>query len=123
MNQPKRILVYEDDEICSYAMAKTLAGKSYIIEVASNFKDALRVIEDGKILDLIIVDVVFPPGQVNGLAMARMARMKQRGLKVIYVTGFRMSPVEDEAFGPILDKPVLDDVLIAEVERALASAS
>ena len=59
------------------------------------------------------------PGSVNGLALSRMARMRRKDLKILYVTGYSIPGAEREALGPILLKPVDDQQLVAEVERAL----
>ena len=46
------------------------------------------------------------PDSVNGIALSRMARLRRRDLKVIYITGYSIPGVEREALGPILRKPV-----------------
>ena len=51
-----------------------------------------------------------------------MAQMRRPGLKVIYLTGYDIQGVEDEADGPILRKPIDDEQLVTEVRRILAAA-
>lgn len=70
-------------------------------------------------LDLLLTDIVVPEG-VNGMALSRMALMCRRDLKIIYITGYDLPGAEREALDPILRKPVADEVLLAEVRRALA---
>jgi CheY-like chemotaxis protein len=61
------------------------------------------------------------PG-VNGFALARMAHLRRRDLKIVYVTGYDNVPVR-EARGPILRKPVMPDTLVAAVRNALSAAA
>ena len=70
--------------------------------------------------DLLLVDIVMP-NSVNGLALARMARLRRRDLKVVYVSGYNIPGVEDELLGPILRKPIDDRLLIEEIEKVLAA--
>ena len=59
------------------------------------------------------------PKGMNGFALARMARLRQRDLKVIYVTAFDVPT--DEAVAPIMRKPVEAAMLVPEVKAHLAS--
>jgi len=69
-----------------------------------------------KPVDLLLIDIVMP--QVNGFALARMARMRHLGLKSVYITAYDVPT--DEAIGPVLKKPLADGALLAEVQRVLA---
>jgi len=114
-----RILVVDDDEPLRYATVKLLAGAGYDVVEAGDYRGALPIMEDGLRLDLLVIDAMLPG--VNGFALARMARMKHRDIKCIYVTGFEVPA--SEAVGPILRKPFADDDLLAEVARALTCGS
>ncbi|HEY2616578.1 MAG TPA: hybrid sensor histidine kinase/response regulator, partial [Acetobacteraceae bacterium] len=71
-------------------------------------------------VDLLLTDIVMP-GSVNGIALSRMARLRRRDLKVMYLTGYNIPGVEREALGPILRKPVDNDVLLDEIGRVLSA--
>jgi CheY-like chemotaxis protein len=114
-----RILIVDDDEAYCYLTAKALENTGYSVEVARNFTDALRILDDKEPLDLLVTDVVMP-GQVNGFALARMARMRRFDLKVLYCTAYDVP--SHEAIGKILRKPIADGQLIDEIEKALNSA-
>jgi len=60
------------------------------------------------------------PESVNGLALSRMARIRRRDLKVIYLTGYSIPGADREALGPILRKPVSHQELLEEISRTLA---
>ena len=116
------ILVVDDDPACCEAYSKVLRNAGYEVSTAGDFRLALEILEAERPLDLLMVDIVMP-GSVNGLALSRMARMRRKNLKVLYVTGYNIPGVEREALGPILLKPVDDDRLIGEVLHALADTS
>lgn len=55
-------------------------------------------------------------------AIARMARMKRVGLKVIYVSGYDLPDVEKELPGPLLRKPVTEEALLAAVQQVMSGS-
>jgi hypothetical protein len=59
------------------------------------------------------------PDRVNGMALTRMARMRRRDIRVIYLSGYDIPGLEREAHGTLLRKPVGDDLLLAEIARTL----
>jgi hypothetical protein len=114
MANPKRILLVDDDDILRYAFRKILLAEGFCVDDAGDFVGTLEVLEDHKPLHCMVTDLMLP--KVHGFALARMARLRRPGLKVIHVTGQDV-PVT-EAMGPVLRKPVDPDTLIAEI-RAL----
>jgi CheY-like chemotaxis protein len=112
--------VVEDDSASAAAYGRVLRDAGYKVTVAPDFRMALRTLEANAPLDLLLVDIVMPGG-VNGLALSRMARMRRRDLKIIYVTGYDIPGADKEALGPILRKPLADDRLVSEVEHVLAA--
>jgi len=79
---------------------------------------ALEVLEGDQPVDLLLTDVVMPDS-VNGVALSRMARLRRRDLKVLYMTGYEIPGIDREALGPILRKPVDDETLLEEIARLL----
>lgn len=112
-----RILIVDDDDAYRYATAKMLSDAGFEVADAHDYRGALDVLEDKKPLALLLIDVVIPG--VNGFALARMARMRHLGLKVIYVSGFDIPT--DEAVGPVLRKPIDGDTLLNEIRAVLAA--
>jgi CheY-like chemotaxis protein len=115
-----RILVVEDDVTFGQALRQVLTHAGYDVAVAADFRTALGVLEDEQPLALLLVDIVMPNG-VNGLALSRMARLRRRNLKVVYVTGYDIPGLEKQLLGPVLRKPIENSVLIEEIERTLAA--
>lgn len=115
-----QILVVEDDQTFGKALCQVLCHAGYGATLATGFPEALEILEGEQPLDLLMVDIVMPEG-INGIALSRMARLRRRDIKVMYLTGYSIPGVEREALGPILRKPVDDQELIAEVARLLES--
>jgi CheY-like chemotaxis protein len=110
-----RILIFENDEAIAYGFAAILRSANFAVEVTTRFWDALRTLEGNDPPDLLVADIVMPEGEVNGMAMARMARMKRPSIKILYITGYDLAAVEREALGPILRKPVSEEELLSAV--------
>ncbi|HJT05505.1 MAG TPA: response regulator [Stellaceae bacterium] len=115
--KPPSILVVDDDESFRYATTKALQNAGFLVSGASDFRDALDLLESDAPLDLLITDIVMPE-RLHGFALARMARMRRTGLKVLYLTAFDVPT--SEAAGKVLRKPLSDEQLVEEARLALA---
>src|SRR5215813_8801698 len=98
-----RILLVDDEEAFCYAAARALRGAGFEVSLATDHRLALKILDSTQPLDLLITDVVMPD-RVNGFALARMARMRRRDLRVLYISAYDL-PTE-EAVGKILRKPI-----------------
>ena len=115
-NTAGRILVVDDDDALSYALAKILAVEGYDVALAHDYRDALGILEDGGPVHLLLSDLRLPG--VNGFALARMARMRHHDLKVVYMTGYDDFPAT-EALGPVMRKPIDQDALLRTIHETL----
>lgn len=115
-NTAGRILVVEDDDATSYALVRILAVAGYEVAPAHDYRDALRILEDGRSVDLLLADLRLPG--VNGFALARMGRMRHHDLKVIYITAYDDFPAH-EALGPVMHKPLDQDALLRTLHQML----
>jgi CheY-like chemotaxis protein len=113
------ILVVEDDAAYREALGHILQREGYSVSRTADFRGALEILESEQPVDLMLVDIVMPD-RVNGVALSRMARLRRKDLKIIYITGYSIPGIDREALGPILRKPVDDAVLVEEVARLLA---
>jgi CheY-like chemotaxis protein len=116
------ILVVEDDQAFGETLRRLLSREGYAVSVAADFHVALKVLEGDEPVELLLTDVVMPDS-VNGVALSRMARLRRRDLKVLYMTGYDIPGIDREALGPILRKPVDDKTLLDEVARLLGTSS
>jgi len=114
------ILVVDDDEAFRKAVARFLQEAGFGVHVAADHRLALEILEGDEPVDLLLTDIVMPD-RVNGLALARMGRMRRRDLKIVYVTGYDLPGIEDEALGHILRKPIEPAELVEEIKRILGA--
>jgi CheY-like chemotaxis protein len=120
MKTPRaHILLVDDDPAFREAGKRVLGSAGFDVICAEDFRLVLEVLEGSQPVDLLLTDIVMPQ-RVNGLALARMARMRRPALKILYLTGYDLPGAEKEALGTVLRKPIENDLLLAEVERALA---
>src|SRR4051794_5996903 len=115
-----RILVVDDDA-CALDYMVELLGEHYQVVSATDGDRALDVLEAGKRVDLLLTDIRMPG--LNGIALARMAVMRDRDLPVVYMSGCNEPALQNVGtlFGPILTKPFTGAVLLAAVEEALGA--
>jgi len=112
------VLIYEDDLTCAQGFAAVLRSAGYSVQIAGHFQPALAALETEMPIDLLLADIVMPDG-VNGIALARMARLRRPALRVIYVTGYSLGGFERDIDVRPLHKPVSDELLLTEVNRVL----
>lgn len=115
----QRILLVDDDEVFREATAAVLRAAGYEVRPAPDFRLALEILESDEAIDLFLADIVMPD-RVNGLALARMARLRRPDIKIMYVSGYDLPGIEAEALGPIIRKQVDDESFLARVAALLA---
>lgn len=116
----KRILVVDDDEGFREATAAMLRSAGYEVRTAPDFRLALEILESNEAIDLFLADIVMPD-RVNGLALARMARLRRPRIKIAYISGYDLKGIEAEALGPIIQKPLDEEAFLVRIAALLAS--
>jgi CheY-like chemotaxis protein len=121
--QGRTILVVEDDEASAYAITRTLQLGGYSVLLAPDYRDALKLLDSARAIDLLLTDVRLPAGTPHGFALGRMARMRRPDLRILYLTGLSDIPEAEtaNALGRILRKPIEPGQLLAEIARALSA--
>ena len=112
------ILLVEDDEAGRISLAGVLRRAGYTVHVAPDYRLALSLLESEQPIDLLVTDIVMPD-RVNGLALARMARLRRPIIKLLYLTGYDIPGLGTEALGPVLRKPLADEELLNAVRYLL----
>ena len=80
---------------------------------------ALDAMEAGSRVRVLVTRVDFGPGKPNGIALARMVRVKQPGTKVVFVAREEYAH-HAEGLGAFLPMPLDPALLVATVTRLLA---
>lgn len=116
------LLVVEDDEDHRSVLADILAVEGYHVETAVHGGDALAKLHGGVHPDLILLDLVMP--EVDGWAFMAVQK-REPALASIPVVVFTGSGDRALSRAPVaagyLAKPIGYQVLLATIERVLAS--
>jgi len=81
------ILLVDDEMIVLTLMCDVLQAAGYRVMQASDGFSALKILQSGVHIDLLIVDVGLPGG-MNGRQVADAARAARPGLRALFVTGY-----------------------------------
>jgi PAS domain S-box-containing protein len=107
------ILVVEDEEDLREIAVLYLESLGYQTRTAENGDNALQVLSDGHVIDLLFSDVIMP-GEMDGYQLAVTAHERYPELKVLLTSGFtkkrsKLRSAEDKYLvnlnDRILDKP------------------
>jgi CheY-like chemotaxis protein len=84
------VLVVEDELPIRMVIADVLSDLGYTVLEAGDGRSALKILETGTLIDLLITDVGLPGG-TNGRQLADTARQRRPDLKVLFITGYAES--------------------------------
>lgn len=103
-----RLLIVDDEESIRTFAERAFREAGYEVAVASDGPDALSIAQQRGPFDLFIIDLLMP--QMRGDELARRLREADRGVKILYFTGYsdwlfndKKALWENEAF---VEKPV-----------------
>ena len=113
------ILLVDDDEELRTHLGDFLKSAGFEVFGAADHQEALRIIESGQRLDLLMTDLVLPNG-ISGFATARMAQIRRPDLSVLYMTGYDIPANAADAKSLVLRKPLTAETTIKRIELLLA---
>lgn len=116
-----RILLAEDEMLLRELACEDLADAGFEVVAANNGDEALAVLEHDCAFDLLFTDIRMP-GDIDGWQLARQAKRRIPGLRVIYSTGLGDAEHELDPNDRLLGKPYalsellrhLDDLIPAD---------
>jgi DNA-binding response OmpR family regulator len=111
------ILVIEDDEDVRDSIREMLTEANFRVETAVTAMEALVMIEEQR-FDLLVADIRLPGG-VNGLEMARDARVRHPALKCLFISGQGEPVVCDPRLDDFVAKPFRPAELVGCVWKVL----
>ncbi|MCE4553111.1 response regulator [Roseateles cellulosilyticus] len=114
------VLLVEDDESLGDVTAALLMAHGARVIRAAHAEAALRLLDAGAAIDIVLSDIVMP-GSMDGVALARRLREQRQGLPVVLITGFSNTAMSDGEF-PVLRKPCPPDELLAALQASIAIA-
>ncbi|MBM2622808.1 response regulator [Actinoplanes sp. LDG1-06] len=117
------LLLVDDEADLREVTARYLGGAGYRVLSAADAVEALRLL-DGHTdpIAAMITDVVMPG--MNGRQLARVAKQRRPGLRVVFVSGFAEALIDEsgnnlEPDSMIVAKPYTRDQLLAGVQSVL----
>ena len=116
------MLIVDDEPTVRMLVTEVLSENAYNILEATDGASAMRILENGQRIDLVITDVGLPGG-MNGRQLADAARQQRPDMKVLFITGY----AENAAVGngllergmEILTKPFAMSALAKKVRDML----
>jgi DNA-binding NtrC family response regulator len=117
-----RIVMVHDDPAFQECAVTALRAAGYDIKAFSGSMEALDALEAADRIELLITRVTFPEGTPNGVSLARMARMKKPGVRVLFAARDE-NREHTEGVGEFLAVPVTGADLVAMVERMLVEVT
>jgi CheY-like chemotaxis protein len=81
------VLVVDDEPSVRLLVTEVLAELGYLVLQAEEAGAALKILQSGVRLDLLVTDVGLPGG-MNGRQLADAARVTRSSLKILFITGY-----------------------------------
>jgi CheY-like chemotaxis protein len=101
----KTVLVVEDEPLVRMLIVDVLSDLGFTAVEARSAEEALREIDTGRRIDLLLSDVGLPG--LNGRQLAEIARKRRPKLKVLFLTGYAEHAMRRSEFlGPGMDMMV-----------------
>ncbi len=118
------VLVVDDDEMVRHWLQRSVSTLGYQVLSAEGGEAALRILADRHV-DLLITDIVMRG--MRGTELVRLARKRDDGLPVIFVSGYADAQVGEwrdlgTARVSFLAKPFGAQALAGEIDRLLVAA-
>jgi len=115
-----RILLVEDDPAVRQVLEDHLVEAGFEVVAAPGTAAALEMTGAEDPFDLLLVDLVMPTDQPNGLAFAATTRAQTPEVPVIFITGYYGFVARaGELPGTVLYKPVDLNILTREIKAQI----
>lgn len=82
----EKILLVEDEDAVRLFSARALRDKGYTVLEAASGDDALDLIDQGEVFDLLVTDVVMP--RMDGPTLCKKIRDKGIDIRTIFISGY-----------------------------------
>jgi two-component system, cell cycle response regulator CpdR len=117
MASPYTVLLVDDDADAREITAHMLGSRGFDVLVVQSGDEAMRVLAKIR-MDVLLADIVMPG--LNGIELAKRAKLLQPNLKVVFMTGYYSRAAEAESLGKLLFKPVMGAEIETELRNLLA---
>jgi CheY-like chemotaxis protein len=114
------VLIVDDILLVRMWIADFLRGRGFAVIEAASGEEAIRVLEAGFPVDVVLSDLYMPGSAIDGVSLARWVHQRRPDLKIILASGVTcfLEPVDQAMCAcPLLPKPYDP----RELERRLAA--
>jgi DNA-binding NtrC family response regulator len=115
---PARLVVVHDEPELGDQLAGALRRAGHEVEAFVDPMVALDALDAAQNIEVLITRVQFLSGKPNGIALARMARAKRPGVRVVF-TARPEFEAHAEGLGEFVSAPIDIPEVVAVVERLL----
>jgi hypothetical protein len=113
------LVAHRDQETRDLAVTELRAALLGVVGFDNPLAALAAMAADSRVR-VLVTGVEFGPGRPNGVALARMVRIKMPGTRVVFVARAEYGP-HAEGLGVFLPMPLNPTILVATVSRLLAS--
>jgi len=121
------ILIVEDDEVTSYMLEFLLQREGYTVTRANDGKEALKLIENSKPFDIVLLDIMIP--YINGFELVSHIRSQPAWEKtpVLMLSGKSQEKdiikALDSGATDYIVKPFQPGEVLARIRKATSASS
>jgi CheY-like chemotaxis protein len=112
-------LLVDDDPNVRWTVAMILDELGFAVTQTDGPHEALAVVGNGDVFDILVTDVVMPG--MDGWTLAEQIRAKCPALPVVYVTGFSTDTTRPVEHSRILWKPFTEKTIARALTELLLS--
>ena len=110
------VLVVDDEALVRLATKSLLEDAGMMVVEASNYADAIAILETSQNIDVLLTDIRMP-GELDGLALATFTNERWSSVKVMVISGDRETTQSDIPTGVrFFAKPYESRQLIATIQ-------
>jgi DNA-binding NtrC family response regulator len=117
---PARVVVALDEHGFADKLAGELRAQGYDAAALPDSMVALKALESASRIELLVTSPEHAQGKPSGLALARMARMKRPGIKVVFL-GEAWLERYTAGLGEFMPTPLTVPEIVEAVARMLSS--
>jgi two-component system cell cycle sensor histidine kinase/response regulator CckA len=102
------VLLVDDVLLVRMWIAAFLRGRGFEVIEAASGEEAIRVLEAGLPVEVVVSDVYMPGAEVDGLSLARWVHARRPELKIVLASGVMhgLQPADEAMCAcPLLPKP------------------
>jgi CheY-like chemotaxis protein len=110
------VLVVEDEDGVRDLMREVLEAAGYLVYEADEGFQALSVLLQGRVVDLVVTDLRMP--RMDGFELAEHMLALELTVPILFVTGYASDISAGALPGPVLPKPFEPEQLVASVREA-----